>query len=242
MQTQTYVIRLDPNGPYGQGLQPLDLDSADFQSPLPVQHFHEYFGDEAAGLSVGVWDTTTMQEAFGPYPGDEFILVLEGSFAMVDAKGGAVTAKAGDSVCFRNGIPTSWKQDGYLKKFYLTWRDPTAVTPKIASAEGGVIVLAPPEGSPADTVAFRNDTGNMIVRHFASAAVMLPTCASPSHELVQVLHGSVEVSELSGVRQVFGACEVFFVPQGTVCGWSAPQSFAAWRVNLTLPATGGRAG
>ncbi len=104
MQMLKQVIRLDGNGPAGIALQPLDLDPADFQSPLPRQNVHEYFADEEAGPSAGVWDTTTMQRAFGPYPGDEFILVLEGSFAMVDGQGGAVTAKAGDSVCFRNGI------------------------------------------------------------------------------------------------------------------------------------------
>jgi hypothetical protein len=93
----TGVIRLDGRGPEGIGPGMLELDPADFRSPLPVRHPHEYSGDGAAGLSVGVWDTTTMQEALGPYRGDGFILVLEGAFAMVDGKGSAVTAKAGSA-------------------------------------------------------------------------------------------------------------------------------------------------
>lgn len=136
------VIRLEANGPSGQGLTPLELDPASFQSSVPLQHYHLYFSDRAIGLNVGVWDTTTMQEAFGPYPGDEFIVVLEGRFEMVDGKGGGVPARKGQSVAFRNGIPTSWKQDGYLRKFYMTLNsddDP----PPIDSAEGGVIVLDP---------------------------------------------------------------------------------------------------
>jgi uncharacterized cupin superfamily protein len=227
------VIRIDGNGPAGIGLQPLDLDPADFQSPLPRQHAHEYFGDEEAGLSVGVWDTTTMQEAFGPYPGDEFIVVLEGAFAMVDGKGGAVRAKAGDSVCFRNAIPTSWKQDGYLKKIYLTWRAPDAVTPQIDSATDGVVVL-----TAADTgsVVFCNDTGNMVVWHIANRTMNQPQAASAAHELVQVLQGEVEITEPPGASQRFSAGEVFFVPQGTVCGWSSPNGFSAYRVSLSLPA------
>ena len=60
------VLRLDANGLGGRGLQPIDLDPADFQSPLPQQHWDICFSDTAIGLNVGVWDTTTMQEAFGP--------------------------------------------------------------------------------------------------------------------------------------------------------------------------------
>jgi uncharacterized cupin superfamily protein len=232
------IIHLDPHGPGGPGgagLAPLDLDPDDFQSPLPVQHVHVYFADDAAGLSVGVWDTTTMQEAFGPYPGDEFIVVIEGAFAMVDGKGGAVTAGAGDSVCFRNGIPTSWKQDGYLRKIYLTWRDPLAETPQIASAEGGVIVLdRPPEGD--GTVVFRNDTGNMLVRHVAPGAHRVPMAVAAAHELVQVLTGTVEVAEPGGAAQSFGAGQVFFIPQGTTCAWDAGAGFSAYRVSLHLAA------
>ncbi len=234
MQMQTKVIRLDANGPLGAGLQPLDLDPDDFQSSLPVQHVHEYYGNADAGLSVGVWDTTTMQEAFGPYPGDEFIVVLEGSFAMVDGKGGAVTAKAGDSVCFRNGIPTSWKQDGYLKKIYLTWRNPGAETPRIASAEGGVTVLAKP--SQAGDIVFRNDAGNMTVRHFAPASLSEVFAATECHELVQVLTGEARITERQSATQTFGAGEVFFIPQGTVCAWTVTEGFSAWRVSVALAA------
>ena len=230
---QTEVIRLEANGPDGVGLQPLDLDPDDFQSPLPVQNLHEYFRDEGGGLSVGVWDTTTMQEAFGPYPGDEFIFVLEGSFEMVDGKGGAIAAQAGDSVTFRNGIPTSWKQFGYLKKVYLTWRDPKARGPALASADGGIIVLTVPPRT--GDIVFRNDTGNMTVRYFACESLTTGLAAAKTHELLQVLHGEVRIAESSGASQVFGAGEVAFIPQGTLCAWTAPLGFSAWRVSLVLP-------
>lgn len=80
------IFRIDPDA---LALGPLDLDPDAFQSPLPVQNYHLIFEDKAIGLAVGIWDTTTMQEAFGPYPGDEFITVLDGGFAMVDAAGKA---------------------------------------------------------------------------------------------------------------------------------------------------------
>jgi len=69
----TGVIRLEANGPGGTGLERMDLDAADFQSPLPHQSVHVYFNDDNIGLSVGVWTTSDMQEAFGPYTGDAFM-------------------------------------------------------------------------------------------------------------------------------------------------------------------------
>lgn len=110
-------IRLDPRGPGSSGMTPIALDPAGFLTPLPRQHWDIQFSDPAIGLTVGVWDTITMQEAPGPYPGDEVILVLEGAFAMVDGEGRGTLAEAGQSVVFRNGTPTSWLQPGYLKKF-----------------------------------------------------------------------------------------------------------------------------
>ena len=79
-----------------------------------------------------------MQEAFGPYPGDEFMWVLEGQVAMIDGDGKATHIRQGETFCIRNGIPISWKQLGFLRKFYMTYDDPKAHTPDIASADGGI--------------------------------------------------------------------------------------------------------
>ena len=77
------IIRLEPHGPTDSGMPKMRLSPGDFQSELPVQHKHIYYEDDALGLEVGVWDTTSMQEVFGPYPGDEFMWVLEGKVIMV---------------------------------------------------------------------------------------------------------------------------------------------------------------
>ncbi len=80
------VIRIDPDA---LTLEPLDLDPAAFQSPLPEQNHHLVFKDAAIGLAAGIRDTTTMQEAFGPCPGDEFITVLDGTFTLRATRDGA---------------------------------------------------------------------------------------------------------------------------------------------------------
>lgn len=227
------VIRLEANPV--DGLKLLELDPAGFQSPLPVQHSHLFFSDPKIGLNVGVWDTTTMQEAFGPYPGDEFIVVLEGGFEMVDGKGGSVPARKGQSVAFRNGIPTSWKQDGYLKKFYITVSS-DGEPPKIDSAEGGVIVLNPDlmlvdsdrlshsksGAKQRDRTLFTNDAGTMEVGLWDTEAYVSEPFPFPCHEFAQVLEGEVTITTADGVRQTFVTGDVYFIEKGTVTIWEVP--------------------
>ncbi len=126
MNKEKKVIRFEPLGPAGTGMPALNLDPADFQSELPEQHLHVYFSDENLGLEAGVWTTTDMQEAFGPYPGDEFMWVIEGQVDMLDGDGAATHVNQGETFCIRNGIPVSWKQTGFLRKFYMTYADPAA--------------------------------------------------------------------------------------------------------------------
>lgn len=240
MSNETHVIRLEPNGPGGAGLVEMTCDPADFQSPLPTQNLHVYFEDKVNGFSVGVWDTTSMQEAFGPYPGDEFIWVLEGEFRMLDGEGGAVECPNDSCVAFRNAAPVSWKQEGYLKKFYITYLDPKAEVPQIASAEGAIRVLDPEvtleimgdtepfeiEGEApvqhSQTI-FTNDAGNFHVGTWESGPMVSKMTAFPTHEFVRMLEGEVTITEADGSAQTFRGGDCFFVPKGTVCSWSIPE-------------------
>lgn len=237
MTAEKRIIRIEPNGPAGQGLQPLDLDPADFQSSLPRQHVHVYFSDPATGVNVGVWDTTSMQEVFGPYPGDEFIVVLEGAFAMIDGQGKGVPAHKGQSVVFRNGIPISWMQPGYLKKFFITVFDSNAPKPQIDNAEGGVIVLDPDltleDGDETilsdsgakqrERVLFANDAGTMTVGLWDTEAMTSEPFRFPSHEFAQILEGSVTITGEDGSSQTFGPGDVLFIPAGTITRWHVPK-------------------
>ncbi len=234
------IVRLEPNGPANVGLSRMDLDPADFQSSLPIQHVHVYFSDPEIGLNVGVWDTTTMKEAFGPYPGDEFIWVLEGEFRMVHDNGDAVPVHKNDCAYFRNAIPTSWHQEGYLRKFYITYLNPNAETPEIASADGGVraldagVALVPMdttdpfeiEGAvPAQKnhTIFTNDAGNFHVGTWTSGPMLSKMLPFPTYEFVRMLDGEVTITEEGGTAQTFRGGDCFFVPKGTVCSWNIPS-------------------
>jgi uncharacterized cupin superfamily protein len=239
MGHEVKVYRLEPNGPPGTGLTRMELDPGDFQSDLPEQHLHAYFEDEALGLSVGVWTTTSMQETFGPYPGDEFMWVLEGRVAIFDGDGRETPVEQGQTFCIRNGIPISWKQVGFLRKIYMTYDNPSGSTPEIESADGGVVVLDPSEleaGLTAmdstdpfairgeapqqrDNTGFTNDSGTMFVGMWDSAPFQSEMKPFPCYELVQLLEGKLMITEEDGTAHEFKAGDAFFVPKGTVCSW-----------------------
>jgi uncharacterized cupin superfamily protein len=239
MNTDSKVIRLEKNGPQVSGLQPMQLNPIGFQSELPEQHIHVYYEDAELGLSVGVWTTTTMQEAFGPYPGDEFMWVLEGQACMLDDQENEIIITPGQSFLVRNAIPISWKQIGFLRKFYITYANPNRPTPKLDSANGGIKVLDPgklhssmaetnstepfiiKDGTPIqkEIGVFENDEKNMFVGMWQSSEFLSEMSPFPFHEFVQLLEGEVVISETDGTVNTFKAGDTFFIPKGTVCQW-----------------------
>jgi uncharacterized cupin superfamily protein len=230
-------IRIDPDQLV---LHPLELDPEAFQSPLPQQNYTLIFEDEEIGLAVGIWDTTTMQEAFGPYPGDEYITVLDGGFSMVDAQHAPVaTAQAGDSVTFRNGAPSSWKQEGYLRKIYLTLQPPKGRMPDIASAQGAFRVLGPeqlPQGAAGPDgvtreVIFRNDAGTMTVTLCAFPACSLSS--APLHCLIRVLSGAITLTAPTHPPEHLTVGNHAFLPRGTSGTWDIAAGTVAVIVTVT---------
>ena len=237
------IIRLEPFGPAQTGMVKMQLSPEDFQSELPVQHMHVYYEDETLGLSVGVWDTTSMQEAFGPYPSDEFMWVLEGSVRMIGADGKQTLVKQGESFCIRNAIPISWKQEGFLRKFFMIYADPDSRVSQLASSQGGVKVLDPVVLANAlksvdtsypfeiagkmpqqrDSVHFINDTGNMFVGMWDSTPFESEMRPFPCYEFVQLLEGEITITEETGAVNTFKAGDAFFIPMGTVCRWKTNE-------------------
>lgn len=245
MTTEKRIYRFDAHGP--GGLKPMDLTPYDFHTRPDAQNLHVYFQDDDLGMSVGVWDTTPMQEPFGPYPGDEFIHVLEGHFDMmdtVDGSGSNVACKAGQSVIFRNGVPVSWKQHDYLKKFFITYLDPRAETPTGLSAAGGIQALDPDcdmsdakrlEGTSVpqrDKVFFTNDHGNFEVGCWDTQAFTSGLDPFPWHEFGQVLDGDVILTGEDGVEHHFKPGDFFFIPEGTPVAWNVPTYLKKYYATL----------
>jgi len=246
MTQAPHVIRMTQAGPSGPQLHltELTLGAADFTSALPTQHGHVYYSNPQRGLTVGVWDSTAMQETFGPYPGDEFIVVLGGACSLTDADGAAVDVKQHQMAAIRSGAPLCWKQDGYLRKFYLKLSDPTGTK---LSSEAGVVVIDPDTAlTDADALPpvqrgdalererefFTNDAGTMTVGLWDSRATPGEMGPFFCHEFVVVVEGEVIISELGGISQTFRAGDAFFVPKGTQCAWHIPSYIRKFYVGV----------
>ncbi|MGI9584940.1 MAG: cupin domain-containing protein [Acidimicrobiia bacterium] len=259
MGTPQKVIRLEKSGPPDSGLHAMTCDPADFASELPTQTLHEYYSDDELGMSVGVWTTSSMQEAFGPYPGDEFVLLLEGGFKMVDGNNETLdTYRQGESVYFRNGAPVSWVQEGHLRKFYITYLNPNREVPDNVEAAGAVKAVDPsvtaeqmtvlddtdpfivkgPQPVQRDHIYFTNDTEDMFVGLWDSMPFESEMAPFPTHEFVQLLEGKITITEEDGTVSTFVPGDVFFVPQGTVCSWQASTYVKKYYAVLVPPDLG----
>ncbi len=244
MSSEKRVIRLERTGPAATGMPEMECNTADFASALPTQTLHVYYGDDDLGLNVGVWTTTTMQEAYGPYPGDEFVWLLEGDFKMVDGENNTLgTYKEGESVYFRNAAPVSWVQEGLLRKFYITYLNPKNPKASNVPVEKAVMAVDPsitpdqmtelentepfiidgPKPLQRDYNYFTNDTDDMFVGMWDSAPFESKMAPFPSYEFVQLLEGEITITEEDGTVNVFKKDDCFFIPKGTVCSWKTTE-------------------
>lgn len=256
MSTRRRVIRLDKNGPAETGLSTMELSEADFHGPLPIQTVHTYYSDDEIGLNVGVWTTTKMQEAFGPYPGDEFIWLLEGGFSMVDGNGQILDNYAeGESIYFRNGAPVSWVQEEFLRKFYITYLNPKNKVPKNVASEGAVkavtsslskdqmtqlettdpFIIEGKKPIQNDYNHFTNDSEDMFVGTWDSTPFESKMEPFPVYEFVQLLEGEISIIEEGGSVHLFKAGDCFFIPKGTVCSWKTSGYVKKHYAMITIP-------
>ncbi|WP_394172117.1 cupin domain-containing protein [Thalassotalea litorea] len=123
---------------YSTLTQPLATEadelSADmFESAIPTQHTQEFFSDEERGIYVGLWDTTSMRETAGPYPMEEFMVVLEGKADIALATGSMRQVQTDEGFVIPHGTDCQWQQQGYLKKLFVIVDNPT-ICPSNAQA------------------------------------------------------------------------------------------------------------
>jgi uncharacterized cupin superfamily protein len=239
MTNNNKVIRFEPHGPAATGMPAMQVDQPDADGVLPEQHLHEYFNDDELGLNAGVWTTTAMHKVFAPFSGDELMCVLEGQLDMVDADGKTTHVNKGDTFYIGNGARTSWKQTGFLRKFYIAYENPNAKTPASAPVDGGVKVLSAKKLETSkgkmettdpfvikgkapvqhDSNAYTNDTENLFIGMWDSTAFESEMLPFPCYEFVHLLEGEITITEENGTVNVFKAGDVFMIPQGVVCSW-----------------------
>jgi uncharacterized cupin superfamily protein len=241
------VIRLSPN-PNNFGHVHDELDPQLFVSELPVQHTHIYYEDDNIGLYIGVWDTSTMVEAAGPYPCDEFMYLLEGEVEIKNSKTGTMEkVQADEAFVIPKGYDCQWHQTGYLRKFFVISEHPKEKIPTIPVVE---CIIKPQINSSTQTIIrhstgteiekietpfvvkgnkqvqnylpyYKDHTEKFIAGTWQSDAFETEMQPFPRNEFVYLQSGSLVITEQEGEEQEFQAGDAFFVPQGVLCSWRA---------------------
>src|SRR5262245_21881590 len=232
------IIHFEPNGPAGQGMATWpEIPASELTAGTPVQRGHVYFEDKAIGLCAGVWDCTAMTGKLAPYSVNEFMILLEGAVTIVDARDRAVTVRAGESFVIPKGMPCIWRQDGYVRKFFVIFDDPSGLQPPdpsvlqvlrpdpnaaLAQCPGPAPeVLLTPAPAQRDKQYFADLTRQWTVGVWDSTAYHRKAIAFPRHELMHILEGTVALTEEGGPAHTFRAGDTFFVPMGTRCDWQS---------------------
>jgi len=234
------VIRYAGHGPADTGMPEWDPIPADgITAGEPVQRGHVYHNDEANGLMTGVWDCTPFTAKPGPYDVNEFMLVLEGSITIIDDNGGEETINTGESFIIPKGLPCTWKQTEYARKFFVIFNDASGMAPedpsalKIIRPDPGT-ALAPMEVDASQPfvgdlptqnidLCFGDMTGQMTTGVWDSTPFEREPFAFPRHELMHLLEGSVTISDGQGGAETFVAGDTFFIPRGPVVGWKSTE-------------------
>ena len=235
------IMRMEPNGPADVGMTEWDaIPPEALTTGTPVQRGFVYLDDAKNGLTSGVWDCTPMTEKPGAYGVNEFMVVLEGAVTIVDEGGSEETIRTGEAFIMPKGMPSTWKQTEYIRKFYVIFDDASGLAPEDPPA---LKVLRP---RPGDSLAeikvdtsvgfvgdvpvqhahsyFTDMTGQMTVGLWQSTPFERAPGPFPRHELMHLLEGSVTLTDGEGVEHHFSAGDTLFVPMGAVCGWKSSET------------------
>lgn len=230
------LVRLSALGP-GRLEDWGPMPAEDLSAGTGQQYGHLWLDDAASGLTVGVWACSPMTGRMGPWSTNEVMILLEGSVAIDHADGSTLEVAAGEALVIPRGTVCSWRQAGDLKKFFVIHSDASgrvAAQPETLRARkiDPDAPLAPAERPDAslllseapacrEAVAFTDPSGQLTAGIWSATPYRRKAVASPRHELMHILDGTVTLSDGAGREETFSAGETCFVPKGSVAGWSS---------------------
>lgn len=205
MTQNSHVKRIISTGPDAAKLEDWPaMNPGGLVSGTPVQKGCLYDEDEATDYSVGIWECTAFVDQPGPYPVDEFMLLLDGSVQMLMPDGTQVTVNAGEAFVIPKGLDCQWTMSGTVRKIFMIL---DGQTPADADNAGLNRITVPPLdmiGTPPSGALTTRDTH--FVNHDDCVRVHIDSFHSrlrgpapqAGRHLITVLSGSVSFTGASG--------------------------------------------
>ncbi len=235
MADQT-VIEFSPNGPDNNGLGEWEpYPDSVIVSGDAIQHGDKYFNIDNGRLYAGVWDCTACELVPGPYEVDEFMIVLEGAIEIAHQSGHSQVFSAGHSFALPRGVPCTWKQSGYARKFFVIFENPSpmdgsetsdldairvdqsASLPRVENQDPGAYLSDIPDMG--HLTVFKDASGQMEVGIWECSPMQRKPATLARSELMHILEGSGTITNADGVVFEFSAGDTFLVPIGMGYQW-----------------------
>jgi len=234
------IIRFDPEGPPGQGLRPVvEITPGMVQEGSASELCHNYYTSPSGVLTAGVWRCTPHALKFGPYPVDEFMLVLDGSVSIVHEDGHEEIFRAGDAYVIPKGLPCQWKQTESIHKIYVILDDPKSPIPDEPVSKRAIrlnaskgleeLELPNPEcfegGTPIqeDCSAFEDTTGRFFAGTWTCSPMRRKAQRFSRIELMCLLEGGMTLTDDTGTEHSFTAPDVLLELPDTVSAWASTK-------------------
>ena len=225
MSVQTRIGRIEKDGPKGTGFTEWPtMNPRDLVSGEPVQQGHLY--DEIADIdySVGVWDCTAFVDKPGPYPVDEFMLLLEGSVQMIMPDGSQITVNQGDAFVIPKGLVCQWKMPVTVRKIFMILDGAAPTNTENASLHRITVPdLAtrhrpPPGALICSETHFLNHDSRMRVCINSYEAMQRSHTPTQGRHMIHVLEGAVTFSDDPAYH--FGQGESLYLRPGDDLNWT----------------------
>ena len=231
MPATTSITRITTKGPNEAELEAWPvMDPAGLESGAPVQKGILYDEDPAPDYSVGIWECTAFVDRPGPYPVDEFMLLLEGTVEMAMPDGTSVTVHPGEAFVIPKGLECQWKMPGTVRKIFMILDGTEPGTGSDAAQNAGlgritVPLLGQPVHRDVTPPATLTTREVYFVNHDSRMTVHIDTFHDSLHgpapqarrHLIHVLSGEVRTDGASD--EAFGPGDSLYLMPGSGLSW-----------------------
>lgn len=174
----------------------------------------------------------------GGLPGDEFVIVIEGSLRI-----GTATLVAGRSAVIPSGVAFEWQAEAATRALTMRYAIETPATDTIVPIDEDAALtpsnpplaelLVGPAPSCRNHTDYLSSDGVFICGTWDSTPYHRVAMRYRHHELMHLLEGSVTFVDEAGASATFATGDIFLVEHGAACSWDSREQvkkvYAIWR-------------